>query len=128
MKRKIGAIFCAGILAAGMAKATDGPGYLLFVSNERSGNVTVIDGTTDAVVATFPVGKRPRGIIHAGLATIGKDPVLGDSPSTPKAQGDHKAQSAHSEEGHRRGFRHDGVEDSAVPAPGEDRLGKGNVI
>jgi YVTN family beta-propeller protein len=38
--------------------------YLVFVSNERSGDVTVIDGTTDAVVASFPVGKRPRGI-HA---------------------------------------------------------------
>src|SRR5437868_2350860 len=34
------------------------------VSNERSGDVTVIDGSTDAVIATVPVGKRPRGI-HA---------------------------------------------------------------
>src|SRR5213595_1978432 len=40
------------------------PSYLMFVSNERSDDVTVIDGATDAVVATFPVGKRPRGI-HA---------------------------------------------------------------
>ncbi|HEY2800974.1 MAG TPA: hypothetical protein VGI85_10285, partial [Chthoniobacterales bacterium] len=64
MKRKIAAILWAIILAAGIAKAAEDPGYLLFVSNERSGNVTVIDGTTDAVVATFPVGKRPRGI-HA---------------------------------------------------------------
>src|ERR1700693_6585581 len=38
--------------------------YDVYVSNERSGDVTVIDGATDAVVATFPVGKRPRGI-HA---------------------------------------------------------------
>src|SRR6478752_6172579 len=38
--------------------------YLVFVSNERSGDVTVIDGATDDVVGTFPVGKRPRGI-HA---------------------------------------------------------------
>src|SRR5947207_14034369 len=38
--------------------------YLVFVSNERSGDVTVIDGATDAVVATCKVGKRPRGI-HA---------------------------------------------------------------
>src|SRR5262250_109047 len=38
--------------------------YLVFVTNERSGDVTVIDGNTDAVVATLPVGKRPRGI-HA---------------------------------------------------------------
>jgi PQQ-dependent catabolism-associated beta-propeller protein len=39
--------------------------YEVFVSNERSGDVTVIDGTTDAVIATFPVGKRPRGIQSA---------------------------------------------------------------
>jgi YVTN family beta-propeller protein len=40
------------------------PDYSVFVSNERSGDVTVIDGASDAVVATFSVGKRPRGI-HA---------------------------------------------------------------
>src|SRR5213594_3786239 len=44
-----------------MARA-ETPGYLVFVSNERSGDVTVIDGSSDAVVATIPVGKRPRGI------------------------------------------------------------------
>src|SRR5258707_12936322 len=47
--------------AATRAESTS---YLVFVSNERSGDVTVIDGATDAVVATFKVGKRPRGI-HA---------------------------------------------------------------
>ena len=40
----------------------DPPSYLVFVSNERSGDVTVIDGNRDEVVATLPVGKRPRGI------------------------------------------------------------------
>lgn len=38
------------------------PGYQVFVSNEKSGNVTVIDGDTFKVVATIPAGKRPRGI------------------------------------------------------------------
>jgi len=38
--------------------------YEIYVSNERSGDVTVIDGATLEAVATFPVGKRPRGI-HA---------------------------------------------------------------
>src|SRR5438874_11381830 len=42
----------------------ESPNYLVFVSNEHSGDVTVIDGATDEVVATFRVGKRPRGI-HA---------------------------------------------------------------
>jgi len=39
-------------------------GYQVYVSNEHSGDVTVIDGTSLKAVATFPVGKRPRGI-HA---------------------------------------------------------------
>jgi YVTN family beta-propeller protein len=38
--------------------------YQVYVSNEKSGDVTVIDGATLKAVATFPVGKRPRGI-HA---------------------------------------------------------------
>ena len=37
-------------------------GYEVFVSNERSGDVTVIDGASLKAVATIPVGKRPRGI------------------------------------------------------------------
>src|SRR5260370_12430476 len=52
-----------GFLVAA-ARRGEPPSYLVFVSNERSGDVTVIDGATDSVVGTFPVGKRPRGI-HA---------------------------------------------------------------
>ena len=53
------------VLAAGaMLARAESPSYLVFVSNERSGDITVIDGTTDDVVTTFHVGKRPRGI-HA---------------------------------------------------------------
>ena len=36
--------------------------YIIYVSNERSGDVSLIDGTSNEVVATIPVGKRPRGI------------------------------------------------------------------
>jgi YVTN family beta-propeller protein len=46
------------------AAAAGSPGYLIFVSNEKSGDVTVINGTTFKVQATIAVGKRPRGI-HA---------------------------------------------------------------
>jgi len=56
-------VLCALLAGAIMARA-ETPGYLVFVSNERSGDVIVIDGGTDAVVASIPVGKRPRGI-HA---------------------------------------------------------------
>src|SRR6476620_2774034 len=56
-------VLCVLLAGAVVARA-ESPGYLVFVSNERSGDITVIDGTTDRVVANFPVGKRPRGI-HA---------------------------------------------------------------
>lgn len=36
--------------------------YLVAVSNERSGDVSLIDGGTREVVDTIRVGKRPRGI------------------------------------------------------------------
>jgi len=54
----VGLALC-GLLGAGTASAA---GYQVYVSNERSGDVTVIDGGDFHVVATIPVGKRPRGI------------------------------------------------------------------
>jgi YVTN family beta-propeller protein len=36
--------------------------YDVFVTDEHSGQITIIDGTAHSVTATFPVGKRPRGI------------------------------------------------------------------
>ncbi len=39
-------------------------GYRVFVTNERSGDLSIIDGSTLEVIATIPLGKRPRGI-HA---------------------------------------------------------------
>src|SRR2546430_8651266 len=56
-------ILCV-LLGGTIVMRAESPSYLVFVSNERSGDVTVIDGTTDGVVANFAVGKRPRGI-HA---------------------------------------------------------------
>lgn len=52
----------------------------LLVTNEGSGTVSVIEGTT--VVATIPVGNRPRGLVvardgkHAFVA-LGKDDAIG---------------------------------------------------
>jgi YVTN family beta-propeller protein len=46
------------------AAASDAPGYRIYVTNERSGNLSIIDSATHEVVATVPLGKRPRGI-HA---------------------------------------------------------------
>ena len=57
--------FIAGFLIAiAISARAESQNYHVYVSNERSGDVTVIDGTRDAVIETFPVGKRPRGI-HA---------------------------------------------------------------
>jgi len=38
--------------------------YHVYVTNERSGDLSIIDSVTNDVVATVPLGKRPRGI-HA---------------------------------------------------------------
>ena len=37
-------------------------GWQVYVTNERSGDVTVINGGDFSVAATIPVVKRPRGI------------------------------------------------------------------
>jgi YVTN family beta-propeller protein len=42
--------------------AAEGTGGQLLVTNERSGDLSVIDLATERVVATVPLGKRPRGI------------------------------------------------------------------
>lgn len=46
------------------AREGGGParGPLVYVSNEDSNDMTVIDSSTDSVIATVPVGKRPRGV------------------------------------------------------------------
>ena len=46
------------------AQNPQGGAYQIFVTNERSGDVTVISGADFKVTSTIPVGKRPRGI-HA---------------------------------------------------------------
>ncbi len=51
-------------LSMGSLTAHASQNYQIYVSNERSGDVTVINGNDNQVVATLPVGKRPRGI-HA---------------------------------------------------------------
>ena len=60
----LGAILL-GLIGAPKFNACAAENYLLFVSNEHSGDVSVIDGQTDSVVATIAVGKRPRGIHYS---------------------------------------------------------------
>jgi YVTN family beta-propeller protein len=44
------------------APAQPAHGYLVFATNEASGDLSVIDGETRAVIKTVPLGKRPRGL------------------------------------------------------------------
>jgi YVTN family beta-propeller protein len=39
-----------------------GADYGIYVTNEASGDLTVIDGASRAVISTVPLGKRPRGV------------------------------------------------------------------
>src|SRR5947208_13029315 len=48
------------VLAFGSTRA--GAELRVFVTNEKSDDVTVIDAATRAVVGTIKVGKRPRGV------------------------------------------------------------------
>ncbi|MDR2215255.1 MAG: beta-propeller fold lactonase family protein [Nevskiaceae bacterium] len=44
------------------AAAAGAASYRVLVTNEHSGTLSVIDGATKSVVATIPLGKRPRGL------------------------------------------------------------------
>src|SRR5450755_663700 len=51
------------ILAVAVAPAMGAnASFRVFVTNEGSGDLTVIDGRRGEVIATIPLGKRPRGI------------------------------------------------------------------
>src|SRR4051812_9014540 len=58
------------------------PAVRVFVTNEQSGDLTVIDAATNSVIATAPLGKRPRGI-QAGPGGKYVYIALSGSPSAP---------------------------------------------
>jgi len=47
-------------MSGSVGRRTGAP--LVFVTNEDSDSVTIIDSGTDSVIATVPAGKRPRGV------------------------------------------------------------------
>ncbi|NDD65851.1 MAG: hypothetical protein EBZ36_18020, partial [Acidobacteria bacterium] len=66
-------------------KATPAPwisGYRVYVTNESTGDLSVIDGATREVIATVPLGKRPRGI-HASPDRKTIYVALSGSPPAP---------------------------------------------
>jgi YVTN family beta-propeller protein len=54
----LGGFILAGSLNNGLAQTN----YRIFVSNEKSGDISVINGGDFQLIKTIPVGKRPRGI------------------------------------------------------------------
>src|SRR5512138_359339 len=50
------------LLALALVAAPAGAELRIFVTNEKSDDVTVVNASTRAVVATIPVGRRPRGV------------------------------------------------------------------
>ena len=46
-----------------MAAVTEPPALGLYVTNEQSGDLSIIDVATKEVVGTVKLGKRPRGIV-----------------------------------------------------------------
>jgi YVTN family beta-propeller protein len=52
----------AGVFAISLPVSLQAATYQVWVTNERSGDVTVINGSDLSVAATIAVGKRPRGI------------------------------------------------------------------
>lgn len=72
----VGLVLCGSVMAAAPA------GYGVYVTNERSGTLSVIDGASAKVVATVALGKRPRGIklSHDGkylLVALSGSPIAG---------------------------------------------------
>lgn len=57
-------------------------GYRVFVTNETTGDLSIIDGSTLEVIATIPLGKRPRGI-HASPDGKTIYVALSGSPQAP---------------------------------------------
>src|SRR4051812_25039879 len=62
-------IFCLGFPVSANSRLIERGGgdlesHVVCISNERSGDVTIFRGGDGDVLATIPVGKRPRGI-HA---------------------------------------------------------------
>src|SRR5581483_5963202 len=56
-------IVVVSLLSAFAARSAGNGDYEICVSNEKSGDITVLEGGSWKVLATIPVGKRPRGIV-----------------------------------------------------------------
>src|SRR5580692_1773197 len=90
---------CCFLMLVGCAQRP--VGYRIYITNEISGDLSVIDSTTMDVVSTIPLGKRPRGI-HASPDGKTIYVALSGSPPAPP-----------------------GVDESTLPPPDKDADGIG---
>ena len=62
--KKMVSLLLAGTVASGVVgcKSSKDDAPRIYVTNEVSGDLTVIDSASRGVIATVPLGKRPRGI------------------------------------------------------------------
>jgi YVTN family beta-propeller protein len=89
MMRKLSMIGCA-IVACGAAvawglAAAASPTHEVYVTNEISGDLSIINGDTLQVEATVPLGKRPRGIVATKdgkylFVALSGSPIQGPPP------------------------------------------------
>src|ERR1039458_7677492 len=69
------------------ACAPGGPSYRVYISNEASGDLTVIDPAKMAALSTIPIGKRARGL-HASADGKLIYIALSGSPLAPPGLGE----------------------------------------
>ena len=74
----------AGLLALSTPSAAE---LRVFVTNEKSDDVTVIEAASGRVLATIPVGKRPRGITVQGAHRRGQ---LGGQETQKRQRREHE--------------------------------------
>jgi YVTN family beta-propeller protein len=77
-----GRLACVFILAsAALVSCAShvGGGPRAYVPNERSGTISVIDVSRDVVIATWPAGRRPRGI---AVSTDGRRVFVADQATS----------------------------------------------
>ena len=95
-RNAIAAILVALCAACDEVRAIESGEYLVYVTNERSGDVSIIDGGTNETLATIAVGKRPRGIHcspdgkHVYIALSGS-PRMGPGVDQERAPADKSA-------------------------------------
>jgi YVTN family beta-propeller protein len=59
------------------------PASSVFITNETSGDLSIIDAVSHAVVATIPLGKRPRGLVVSPDRSTLYVALSGSPPAPP---------------------------------------------